>query len=955
IQEYDIENYGDRINELKVQFALGGTNDAYPMSGWNIDDFFITGDYISKDVGITNWIAPVSGCGHTDEEYVEVTIQNYAGEILNDPLVVSYSFDGGTTIKYDTILNPNLAVDASLNHIIDKPADLTSPGWYNDAYATTNLAGDEDNTNNTFNKSIFIAPTYSLPYSENFENNFGYYRDGGINSSWEYGEPSNTLIDAAASGTKAWVTNLSGNYLNDDSSYIESPCFVFTGIDSIIFEFKCKGVSEDQVDGLEVVYSLNQGQSWDSVPNDHDFYWNWYNETIISELESAGFDETGGEWLTMRQLLPPIFSDESSVKFRFLFRSSPSAIYEGFGIDDVKIYEAPYDVGVSSITEPYLACEWSDTTEVKVDITNYGVTTLDIGSKIPVGIDFQGSYFTTDTLELNSPLPPGGTTDFAFTERLNMSDTGNYSIDVYTLLESNPYFYNETVCNDTISDTIRVDGMPNYDIGWIVGSDDVDTLLEAGIGYDDYSWYFGGGEVGTNHDYRAQAEGIYYVTVSRTNELYCEANDSLKIVSSLINVKMDSIRNAPITVCERFELTEIKAAMANLGQILEIDDTIPFGYQVNNLPPVLDTLTLLDQITTVHPNDTITFTFSDKCDLTEPGEYTISVFTNFASDLNRTDDTLWVTINTWGLPDVELAYDTIYSSQADTLLLDAGPGFIAYNWNSGSDSISETPINSSYYYKVTVTADHSCGTDTDSTYIETHDLGISAVTSPANVCEDLASATTALNVEIANISDSIYSSANVKIFYEYDGGLPIEVNPILTVGAADSVILNSIATIDATGLGQHTLKVYTSSEIDANHTNDTLEYTFETWPLPYVDLAYDTIFTTKPDTVILVAQDGYDTYEWSDGITTNDSLEVSKLTTEKYIVTVTDEHACGEHKDSTQIITYNLGITSLVAPENECDHSDAEIVTIKVKNYGADNIPSGTVIPINYELNEGIP
>ncbi len=952
--EYNINSYADRVDELKIRFALGGTDDAFPMSGWNIDDFFVTGNYLSKDVGVTKWIAPLSGCGHTDEEYVEVTIQNYSGEILIDPLIVSYSFDGGTTIKHDTIQNPNIGVDGTLNYTIDKPVDLTSPGWYN-VYATTNLEGDEDSRNDKLDTVLFIAPTYNLPYSENFESNYGYFFDGGINSSWEYGIPNGTIIDTAASGTKAWVTNLNGSYQNNDSSYIETPCFSFAGLDSIILEFKCIGISENQTDGLNVMYTVDHGTTWHLVPNDHDFYWNWYNETHVSALNAAGFDETGSEWMLMRQLLPSEFSNQNSVKFRFLFESSESAIYEGFGIDDVKVYEAPADVGVSSFVEPYTACEWSDSTQVKVNIENYGITTMAVGSKIPVGLDFQGSQYIIDTLTLVSSLAPGATVEFTFTETVDMSNNGDYDFVAYTLLESNPYFYNETISNDTTSATVRVDGMPNYDLGWIVGSEDVDTLLDAGAGYDDYSWFYGGGEVATTQTYRAQAEGVYYVTVTRTNVLTCNANDSLKVVQSLIDVKMDSIRTTLKDSCLRFDSTEIWAAISNKSVhfIDGVNDTIPFGYKINNLPEVYDTLFLEGRdLTTTTPYDTISFKFETKFDLTEIGEYTISVFTNFLDDLDRTDDTVKTTINTWGLPDVELAFDTIYSSQADTLTLDAGAGFATYNWNSGSSVQTETPTNSSYYYKVTVTDVNGCGSDKDSTYIETHDLGISAVTSPVNICENLASTSAPLNVEVANYSNNVYSSpTTVKIFYNFDNQGWNEVNPELNLGATDSTILNNIATIDVTNVGTHTLKIYTSSDIDANHFNDTLEYAFETWALPDVNLAYDTIFTRKPDTVILVAQEGFATYEWSDGITSNDTLELSNLTSENYIVTVTDINGCGEDKDSTQIISYNLGITSLFAPENECSHTNSEVVKITVKNHGADTIPSGTIIPINYELN----
>lgn len=953
IKTYDLDN-ADFKEEVKLRFALGTTDNNDPWTGWNIDDFILIGDFISKDVGITGITKPETSCGHTTSDDISVYIENYAGEATPTSVPVRYEIDNSGSYITDAHLS-SIPVGDSTLFTFSVKADLSTPGFHTIDVETI-LSGDEMPGNNSMTKTIFSYPTYTLPYYENFETNNGYYLPGGNEfSTWEYGTPAGTIINSAASGTHAWVTDLNGTYLNNDSSFIESPCFNFAGSDSIVFEFRATVAAEDQTDGLALLYSLDEGLSWDIVPNDNDFYWNWYNEESLSASELPGIDTTDGTWLTFRQLLPPDVSNQSSVKFRFLFESNGSFKYEGVGIDNVKIYDAPHDVGVSSIVEPYTACEWSDSTLVKVIIENFGIDTLDPGIKVPVGLDFQGSYYTTDTLTLASSLAPNGTVEFTFSETINMSDTGNYKLDVYTLLESDPYFYNETVCNDSISDTIRVDGMPNYDIGWIVGSDDLDTLLDAGAGYDTYFWD-GPVEDSTTQTYRASAEAIYYVTVTRTNELYCEAYDSLKVVQSTIDLKMDSIRTVLKDSCQRFELTEIRAAISNLGQhfIDEVNDTILFGYQVNNLPEVHDTLFLDGRdLTTTAPYDTISFTFGQKCDLTEIGEYTIRVFTNFEQDLNRLNDADTVTINTFGMPDVELAYDTIYSSQADTLTLDAGPGFASYLWNPG-DSTTQTitPKNSSYYYYVTVTDVNGCGSDTDSTYIETHDLGVTFISSPDSICADLASATTPLNIEITNYSDSTYNAADLKVYYEYDGGAPQEINTTLTVGGYNTVTLNGLSTIDVTSVGKHTLKVYTSSAIDVKNTNDTIEYTFETYPLPDVDLAYDTIFTTKADTVELIAQPGFATYNWNSG-STNDTLTVTKKYSYNYIVTVTDINGCGNDTDTTQLITYNVGINELVYPLSACEHKINEKVIVAVKNYSYDTLKAGTVIPVGFKLNGG--
>ena len=943
----------DFKENVNVRFGLGATNGDRQYTGWNIDDFIIVGDFISKDVGITGITMPETGCGHTASDDITVYIENYAGEISPTSVPVRYEIDNSGSYITDAY-GSSIPIGDSALFTFSVGADLSSPGFHT-IDVETMLSGDEISGNNSMSKTIFSFPTYSLPYFENFESNNGYYLPGGsVFSTWAYGEPAGTIINSAASGTNAWVTNLTGEYLNNDSSFIQSPCFNFAGYDSIIFEFRATVVAEDQTDGLTVLYSTDEGASWNVVPNDGDFYWNWYNETLISELELPGIDTTDGQWITFRQLLPPQVSNQSNVKFRFMFESNGSFKHEGVGIDNVKIYEAPADVGVSSIVEPFTACEWSDTTQVKVNIENFGITTLDVGSKVPVSLDFNGSHYTTDTLTLASPLNPCETVEFTFTETVDMSYADDYDFVVYTLLESNSYFYNDTVSNDTTTATVTVQGMPQYDLGWIVGSEDVDTLLDAGAGYNTYSWYFGGSEVATTQTYRAQAEGIYYITV--TNGIPCSANDSLKVTQSLNDVKMDSIRTILEDSCLMFEQTEIWAAISNKGInfIDDVNDTIPFGYQINNLPEVHDTLFLNGRdLTITSPNDTISFTFAQKCDLTVPGEYTIKVFTNFLDDLDRSDDTVKTTINTWGLPDVQLAYDTIQSSQADTLTLDAGAGFGTYNWNSGSSIQTETPTNSSYYYKVTVTDIHACGSDKDSTYIETHDLGISAVTSPVNICEDLASASTPLNVEVANYSDNVYSGpTTVRIFYNFDNQGWNEVNPELNVGATDSVILTNIATLDVTNACTHTLKVYTSSDIDVKNTNDTLEYVFQTYPLPDVDLTHDTIFTTQADTVELIAQEGFATYNWNSG-STNDTLIVANNYTYNYVVTVTDVNGCGSDVDSTQIITYNVGINDLVYPLSACEHNTNEKVIVSVRNYSYDTLQAGTVIPVGYTINGG--
>ncbi|MFC2104946.1 hypothetical protein ACFLS4_06315, partial [Bacteroidota bacterium] len=836
--KFNLDTVISRTDSIRIRYTLGPTNEFWNFSGWNIDNVVIVGNYIGRDVAITEWISPVGGCGYSDEEYVTVKIKNLAGEPMDEPLPISFSFDGGSTIYYDTITT-TIPVDDSLIYIIDKPIDLSSPGWYNNVYAKTHLAGDEDISNDTYTHDVFISPTYTLPHFQDFESNYGYYLTGGTDNSWEYGYPYGILINDAASGENAWVTDLDSDYNPFEDSYIESPCFNFGGNEYPIFEFKSKGIGIDSIAGIAVHYSIDDGESWDIIPENGNYPWNWYTDYDIRALGSHGIDSTKGQWLTYRQLLPVDTRNQSNVKFRFVFASDSTATQEGFGIDDIKIFEAPPNVGVTAITQPYDTCEWSDSTQLKVYVKNYGLDTLETGVKIPIVAKFKSSDTRNDTLVLAGNLIPGDSTLFTFNSYFDMSYSGNYRFEVYTKLEPNSTFY-DTISNDKIIDTILVYGMPRYDVFFdIIGDNPVDTVLDAGAGYASYLWQ----DLSTNQTFNALAEGTYKVTV--TNDSGCVAMDTTAIFSSLIDFKMDTIFAAFADSCERNSLTEISVRFINDGfEGFSVGDSILFAYQINKEDLILDTLILTDTLPpTAPPSDTALFTFQQKCDFRDPGNYTLKVFTNFAKDIYHHNDTITHIFNTWGYVSTELAYDTIYSSEADTLLLIASPGiYTSYSWNSGHTNDTITPSNESYYYKVTVTDANICGSDMDSTYIETYDFGITSINGFDNDCDYNFTTDSVLNITIENYSGNDYTSGDtIRVLYKYDENSWV-VNTLTLTGDfnGNSSQDFDIATINATGTGEHTFIIFTSASMDADLSNDTIQKTFETWPFPDVELAYDT-------------------------------------------------------------------------------------------------------------------
>jgi len=170
-----------RTNQLKIRFKLGPTDGEENYSGWNIDDVYLTGEFITRDVGVSEWIYPLSGSGHSSSDSVTVSIRNYGGAEITDPVPVAYSFDGGLTWIVNNMTR-NIPIGGSAVFTFPTKTDLSSPGLKPSVLAKTLFPGDQYTGNDQLSTQIYIVPTYSPPYLENFEQNEGYWRSMGSKS-----------------------------------------------------------------------------------------------------------------------------------------------------------------------------------------------------------------------------------------------------------------------------------------------------------------------------------------------------------------------------------------------------------------------------------------------------------------------------------------------------------------------------------------------------------------------------------------------------------------------------------------------------------------------------------------------------------------------------------------------------------------------------------------------------
>ncbi len=209
------------------------------------------------------------------------------------------------------------------------------------------------------------ATTISVfPYNEGFETTNGGFTTGGTASDWAWGTPAKPVITGAATGTKCWIVGgLTGSsYNNGEASFLQSPCFDFTGLQHPYISFNVFWETEQKFDGAGFQYSTNLGASWTNVGTVAEtscLTTNWFNFSPIQFLGpltgvrdgwSGNIQSTAGNclggsgsggWVNATHAMPNL-AGMPNVIFRFIFGAGTQCnAYDGFAVDDIVITNAP--------------------------------------------------------------------------------------------------------------------------------------------------------------------------------------------------------------------------------------------------------------------------------------------------------------------------------------------------------------------------------------------------------------------------------------------------------------------------------------------------------------------------------------------------------------------------------------------------------------------------------------
>jgi hypothetical protein len=439
-----------------LRVAFGSDGSVNNFDGFAFDNILIQ-EAPAVDVGITDIIRPASNCGLGATDSVEVEITN-SGVFTVDSIPVGFILDNGTPVVemyYDSIQPGQTA-----NYVFNATVNLSTVGTYS-VVAYTALATDNSVFNDTSMKSVINIPILSsFPYTEGFESGNGGWTTAGANNTWELGTPAGTVISSAASGTQAWVTNLDGNYNNNQESYVAGPCFDFSTLTDPEILMDVFWHSESGWDGATLQSSIDGGATWQKVGAVGDPV-NWFNDNSIDGLRPlepslegwSGNGGTGsGTWLTAQHDLTGL-AGQSAVLLRVAFGSDGSVNgFEGFAFDNIVVRDAPQiDLKVVSIDAPQSgSCSLTSNELVTISVTNLG---LDTAFGFPVSLTFNSAPVVETS---TATVAPGDTISYTFAPAYDLSAGGSY-----LFVASVNLLGDINTSNNSRAKTVRNSGMIN--------------------------------------------------------------------------------------------------------------------------------------------------------------------------------------------------------------------------------------------------------------------------------------------------------------------------------------------------------------------------------------------------------------------------------------------------------------------------------------------------------------
>jgi len=596
-------------SSFQVKFGEEGftsTNSVTPDgaldNGYSFDDITLT--KALGDIAVAALITPDLSnlCGLSNGETISLKVKNYsAAPITNIP--VTYSINGVTVTESIPSIN---AFDSVVYHFT-KTADLSAYQHYT-LSAWVSSPGDNYHFNDTLPAlSIQTTPLIaSFPYLEGFENNTGSWYTDGVNDSWQWGAPAKTIINKAANGTNCWVTSLTGDYNNNELSYLYSPCFDLSGLTHPVLSFSHIFQTEDACDcDYHWAEYSTDGVNWIKLGAVGSGV-NWYDNTTRQAWQLSNT-----KWHVSSYDIPVT---ASRVKFRIAMKSDGGTTYEGVGIDDIHIFDkaAIYngpDI-TSGLTQPVSGSNW-----VNFDMGGQRVVSInpngqDLGSttvKVYINTGAVRNDGAAYYLDRNIVIQPAN------------APTGNVSVRYYFLDSEAGHLIGASGCAScrTLSDAYQ-SGVTQYSSP--VQTEEDGSLINDVSG--SFHYLLPHQEVSVipyDNGYYAQYQ------VNGFSEFWINTSPATDVAMTALVAPVLS----PICGLSNGETVRVKVKNYSSYNLTNI----PVSYSVNGV-------TVTEAIPGIPASDSVVYTFHQTADLSAYQHYTLSAWVSYGGDSDHSNDSL---------------------------------------------------------------------------------------------------------------------------------------------------------------------------------------------------------------------------------------------------------------------------------------------------------------------------
>ena len=235
----------------------------------------------------------------------------------------------------------------------------------------------------TKNLYIQILPNRGTPYTPanggNFETNtLDFGADLVAGTAWQMGNSAVVGKNGTTSGSNAWVTGLTGNYVDNSDASLMTPNYNFSTVGAYLLRFQSKRITETAYDGFRLEYTLDSGRNW--LPLGTAVQAGWYN--FANTAGDAAFPVNEAFFAGSASSYTLYFYDLSflggnpSLAFRVRFKSDGGVNAAGVAIDDFEIM-GPFNVSLAVNLINFTAIKKDNDalinwrTENEVDINNY--------------------------------------------------------------------------------------------------------------------------------------------------------------------------------------------------------------------------------------------------------------------------------------------------------------------------------------------------------------------------------------------------------------------------------------------------------------------------------------------------------------------------------------------------------------------------------------------------------